>query len=100
MNRVNIECNEDIAALKNIEGVKDLRPSYYLDCFAKNPDGRDIIVKAMSLSLSDTQDLPMLIEGRMPQNASSASNSPAGCRWCCVAVWRCLGLMFRKKCRL
>lgn len=61
---------EDIAALKNIEGVKDLRPSYYLDCFAKNPDGRDIIVKAMSLSLSDTQDLPMLIEGRMPQNAS------------------------------
>lgn len=62
--------DEDIAKISDVDGVSGVQKGYYADLFAKNPEGSDIIVKAMSLDPDNqTQNLPVLIEGRLPESA-------------------------------
>ncbi|MBQ1333726.1 MAG: FtsX-like permease family protein [Clostridia bacterium] len=60
---------EDIAAIGAIEGVSGVQGSYYLDCFAKSGDGKEVTVKAMAYSPDDKENVPRLIEGRLPEAA-------------------------------
>ncbi|MBR2742053.1 MAG: FtsX-like permease family protein [Clostridia bacterium] len=65
--------SEDIDALHDVSGVSNVQPSYCVDCFAENPDGRDITIKAMSYSPDSRANLPVVIEGRLPANANECA---------------------------
>jgi hypothetical protein len=64
--------DDDIAALKNLDYIKDVQPSYSVDAFLKNDNNLDTIIRAYSINTADVNNedyisKPMLMEGRLPR---------------------------------
>ncbi|MBQ7874643.1 MAG: FtsX-like permease family protein [Oscillospiraceae bacterium] len=59
----------DISAIGDMEGIKDIYPSYSKDVFVENELGENIIAKVMALPDKGVNEV-MLIEGRLPENAN------------------------------
>lgn len=58
---------EDVDAVKEREDVKDVLAAYSVDLIANQGDEDEVLVKVMSWSEDDPLNLPVLMEGRMPQ---------------------------------
>ncbi len=57
---------EDVADIQATQGVKEAEPSYSMDVMANSGD---TAVVAKLYSLSDTMNVPVLLEGRMPEKS-------------------------------
>lgn len=57
----------DIAAIEDMEGLRDIYPSYSKDVFVENELGENIIAKVMALPDEGVNEV-LLLEGRLPEN--------------------------------
>ncbi len=57
----------DVFALEEIDGIKEMYPAYSKDAFVYNETGENIIAKVMALPESGMNE-PVLVEGRLPEN--------------------------------
>lgn len=67
----------DIAAIKEIDGIRGIYPTYSKDAFVETEDNSSLIAKVMALpdvttaSFADkTINTPVLVKGRLPQSAN------------------------------
>lgn len=67
--------DDDIKAIENLAGVKDIFPSYSKDVFVENSSNANIIAKVMALpddggaeDMDKAINAPVLMEGRMPSS--------------------------------
>ncbi len=59
---------EDVSAIAETEGIRDLYPSYSKDVFVEDSAGSGIIAKLMAYPDSGV-NTPVLLEGRLPEKA-------------------------------
>ncbi len=64
--------DDDIAAIKRLDYIKDVQPSYSLDAFLKNDNNLDVIIRAYSIDSNEVNSdnyisKPILTEGRLPR---------------------------------
>lgn len=67
----------DMEAIRNVEGIKGIYPTYSKDVFVKNDRNANLIAKVIALPddttaefADKTIDEPVVLEGRLPQNAN------------------------------
>lgn len=67
----------DMKAIRNVEGIKGIYPTYSKDVFVKNDKNANLIAKVIALPddttaefADKTIDEPVVLEGRLPQNAN------------------------------
>lgn len=67
----------DMKAIRNVEGIKGIYPTYSKDVFVKNDKNTNLIAKVIALPddttaefADKTIDEPVVLEGRLPQNAN------------------------------
>lgn len=64
---------DDLAAFKNLEGVACAEGTYSVDALADIPGGQGAF---KFMSLTEEVSVPVLIEGRMPENAGECLADP------------------------
>ncbi len=72
----------DIAAIRNTEGVNGVMPSYTADVLT-NEDGKQLVLRMHSINVDADQDenllnRPVLLEGRMPQKTGECLAEASG----------------------
>lgn len=67
----------DMEAIRNVEGIKGIYPTYSKDVFVRNDRNANLIAKVIALPddttaefADKTIDEPVVLEGRLPQNAN------------------------------
>lgn len=58
--------DDDVAALKKVEGVAAVMPTYSTDVIVENGEKRPVF-KVLAVSAEDGLNQPLLLEGRMPE---------------------------------